>query len=107
MRKVKSDFGNTIINMLQFRDWLENRRDKDDEIFKWMWKAVETEARKIQMEKKEEKKRKKIKTMKIWNNKEEKTKLEEETRKLVPKQFHKWIKVFRKKASERIPTRKI
>jgi len=26
---------------------------------------------------------------------------------LVPKQFHKWIKVFRKKASERIPMRKV
>jgi len=34
-------------------------------------------------------------------------KSEEETRRLVPKQFHKWIKVFGKKVSERIPMRKI
>jgi len=26
---------------------------------------------------------------------------------LVPEQFHKWIKVFSKKQSERVPTRKI
>jgi len=39
---------------------------------------------------------------KIWDKKEEAARLEEEAKKLVPKQFHKWIKVFRKKASERM-----
>ena len=43
---------------------------------------------------------------KIWDEEEEAAKLEEEVKKLVPKQFHRWIKVFRKKASERMPTRK-
>ena len=34
-------------------------------------------------------------------------KSEEEARRLVPKQFYKWIKVFGKKASERMPMRKM
>ena len=43
---------------------------------------------------------------KIWDKKGEAEKLEEETKMLVPKRFHKWIKVFDKKQSERMPTRK-
>jgi len=34
-------------------------------------------------------------------------KLEEEVKKLVPERFHKWIKVFDKKQSEKMPTRKV
>ena len=34
-------------------------------------------------------------------------KLEEETKKLVPKKFHRWIKVFGKKQLERMPIRKL
>jgi len=34
-------------------------------------------------------------------------KLEEETEKLVPERFHKWIHVFDKKASERMSIRKL
>ena len=34
-------------------------------------------------------------------------KLEADAKKLVPEKFHKWIKVFRKKQSERMPMRKI
>jgi len=37
----------------------------------------------------------------IWDEKEE------EARRLVPKQFHKWIKVFGKKASEKMTMRKM
>ena len=33
--------------------------------------------------------------------------MEEEAKKLVPEKFHRWIKVFGKKQSERIPTRKL
>ena len=33
--------------------------------------------------------------------------LEKKAKKLVPKQFYKWIKIFRKKASERMPMRKM
>ena len=43
----------------------------------------------------------------IWDEEEEATKSEAEAKKLVPEQFHRWIKVFGKKQSERIPTRKI
>ena len=38
---------------------------------------------------------------------EEVVKLETEAKKLVPERFHKWIKVFGKKQSERMPTWKI
>ena len=38
----------------------------------------------------------------IWDEEEE-----AEAKKLVPEQFHKWIKVFGKKQSERMPIRKI
>jgi len=43
----------------------------------------------------------------IWDEKEEAMKLEAEAKKLVPEKFHKWIKVFGKKQSERMPTQKI
>ena len=32
---------------------------------------------------------------------------EEEVKKIVPEKFHQWIKVFGKKQSEKIPTRKL
>jgi len=44
---------------------------------------------------------------KIWDNKEEVVKSEEETKKLVPQRFHKWIYIFRKKASERMLMKKV
>ena len=43
----------------------------------------------------------------IWDKEEEAVKSEAEAKKLVPEKFHKWIKVFGKKQSERMPTRKI
>ena len=43
----------------------------------------------------------------IWDEEEEAAKLEAEAKKLVPERFHRWIKVFGKKQSERMPTRKI
>ena len=38
---MKSDFGNTIANILQFWNWLKNKRSKD-KILREVWKAVET-----------------------------------------------------------------
>ena len=67
------------------------------------------EAGKKREEKKKKKTRKKGKMMEvkkvaeeweIWDK-------EEEVKKLVPEKFHRWIKVFRKKKSERIPMRKM
>ena len=43
----------------------------------------------------------------IWEEEEEVAKSEAEAKRLVPEQFHWWIKVFGKKQSERIPTRKL
>jgi len=97
-----------------------------------VWKAMETNARKIgwekqkeeekkeEAEKKKEEKKKKNKPKKekvevrkiteeweIWDEEEEVAKSEVEARKLVPEKFHRWIKVFGKKQSERMPTRKL
>jgi len=41
---------------------------------------------------------------KIWNEEEKVARLEEEAKKLVLEKFHRWIKVFSKKQSERMPT---
>ena len=43
----------------------------------------------------------------IWNEEEEVARLETEAKKLVPVKFHKCIHIFRKKQSERMPTRKL
>jgi len=102
-----------------------------------MWKAVKTKARKIRVgkvkrrregrkknkkkvnkrKKKTRKKKPKKKQMmemkkvaeewEIWDKEEEAAKSEVEAKKLVSERFHKWIYVFGKKASERIPTRKL
>ena len=44
---------------------------------------------------------------KVFHNKEEAAKSEVEAKELVPEKFHKWIKVFEEKQSERMPMRKI
>jgi len=43
----------------------------------------------------------------IWEEEEETAKSEAEAKKLVPEKFHRWIKIFGKKQSERMPTRKL
>ena len=43
----------------------------------------------------------------IWDKEEEVAKSEAKAKKLVPEKFHRWIKVFRKKQSERMPMRKL
>ena len=83
-------------------------------------KQKEEEAKEKAERKREEKEKKRIKkkgkTMEvkkvveeweIWDEKEEVAKSEAEAKKLVPEKFHKWIKVFGKKQSERMPTRKL
>ena len=75
----------------------------------------EAEKRKEEKEKKKkkQKKRKTVEVRKIaeeweiWDEEEEAAKLEAEARKLVLEKFHQWIKVFGKKQSERMPTRKL
>jgi len=74
------------------------------------------EKRKEEREKEKKKKPKKEKTMEvrkvveeweIWDEEEEAAKSEEEAKKLVPENFHRWIKVFGKKQLERMSTRKL
>ena len=77
---------------------------------------VKEEAERRQKEKEKRKKQKKRKIVKvkriakeweIWDEEEETAGSEVEARKLVLEKFHLWIKVFGKKQSERMPTRKV
>ena len=82
-------------------------------------KQKEEEAREEAGKKREEEKKKKTKKGKmmeikkiveeweIWDEEEEAERSEAEAKKLVPERFHEWIKVFGKKQSERMPTRKV
>ena len=74
----------------------------------------ETEKRKEEKEKKKKQKkgrtvevRKIAEEWEIWDEEEEAAKSEAEARRLVLEKFHRWIKVFGKKQSERMPTRKL
>jgi len=85
------------------------------------WEKQKEEEAKEEAEKRKEKKEKKRKQKKerivevrkvaeeweIWNKEEEVAKSETEAKKLVLEKFHRWIKVFGKKQSERMPTRKL
>ena len=85
------------------------------------WEKQKEEEAKEEAERKRKEKEKKKKQRKggavevrkvaeeweIWDKEEEAAKSEAEARKLVPEKFHKWIKVFGKKQSERMPTRKV
>jgi len=77
---------------------------------------VKEEAGRRWEEKKKRKKQKKgkmvevkrmAKEWEIWNEEEKAAGSEVEARKLVLEKFHSWIKVFRKKQSERMPMRKV
>ena len=82
-----------------------------------MGEAKRREGKRESREEKEKKKkqrkgeavevRKVAEEWEIWDEGEEAVKSEAETRKLVPEKFHRWIKVFGKKQSERMPTRKL
>ena len=96
------------------KQWRPVQRKSDWE--KQKKEEAKEEAGKKQEEKDKKKKQKKEKTIEIkkvaeeweiWNEEEEAAKSEAEVKKLVPEQFHKWIKIFGKKQSKRIPTQKI
>ena len=71
------------------------------------------EHRITRTKKKKQKKRKTVEVKRvveeweIWDEEEEVAKSKVEVKKLVLEKFHKWIKVFSKKQSEWMPTRKI
>jgi len=73
----------------------------------------EAEKKREEKEKKQKKKQKRKKMMEvkkvveeweIWDEEEEAMKSEAEAKRLVPEKFHRWIKVFGKKQSERMLT---
>ena len=80
-------------------------------------KQKEEEAKEEVGRKREEKERRKkgkpmevkkvVEEWEIWDEEEEAAKSEEEAKKLVPEKFHRWMKGFGKKQSERMPTRKL
>ena len=48
-----------------------------------------------------------IEEWKFWDEKKKAIKLEKKTKKLISLRFYKWIQIFKKKVSERIPIKKI
>ena len=73
----------------------EEKRKEEKEEKKKLKKGRTVEVRKIAEE------------WEIWDEEEEVAKSEAEARKLVLEKFHWWIKMFGKKQSERMPTRKL
>ena len=74
------------------------------------WEKQKEEEAKEEVEKKKERTvevRKIAEEWEVWDEEEEAAKSEMEAKKLVPEKFHKWIKVFGKKQSERMPMRKL
>ena len=85
------------------------------------WKKQKEKEEKEEARKKREKKEKKkkqrrekmievkkvAKEWEIWKEEEEAARSKMEAKKLVLEKFHKWIKVFRRKQSKRIPIRKV
>ncbi len=65
------------------------------------------ERGKDKAKKKNSRGKKVIEEWEIWDEEERTAKLEIEVKKLVPERFHRWIKVFSKKQSERMLTQKI
>jgi len=77
------------------------------------WEKQKEEEKREEAGKKREEKGKMMEVKKvaekweIWDKEEEVAKSEVEAKKLMPEKFHRWIKVFRKRQSERIPMRKL
>ena len=74
----------------------------------WGGKSKRKKQRKEENKKKKTMEVKKVaEEWKIWDEEEEAAKSKMEAKKLVPEKFHKWIKVFGKKQSERMLMRKV
>ena len=86
----------------RFREsWVgKNRRKKRKEKAERQKKGKQKKGKTIEV-------RKVAEEWEIWDEEEEVAKSEVEAKKLVPEKFHKWIKVFGKKQSERISMKKI
>ena len=74
----------------------------------------EAERKQKEKDKKNKQKKRKMVEVKkiveeweIWDKEEEAARSEAEAKKMVPKKFHQWIKVFGRKQSERMPMKKV
>ena len=98
------------------RDQYRGSQDGRSKRKKRQGKRLGKGGKKRREEKEKKKKTKKRKTMEvkkvaeeweIWDEEDVAARSEEEVKKLVPEKFHKWIKVFGKKQSKRMPVRKV
>ena len=84
------------------------QKQKEEEAKKEAGKKREEKAKKQKKRKQKRRRTMEVKRIAeewgIWDKEEEAAKLEAEVKKLVPEQFHRWIKVFGKKQSERMLT---
>jgi len=87
------------------------QKQKEEEVKEEAGKRREKKAEKQKKKKPRKERTIEVKRVaeewKIWDEEEEAAKSEAEAKKLVLEKFHKWIKVFSKKQSERMPTKKI
>ena len=87
------------------------KKQKEEEAKEEAGKKREEKAERQKKKKPKKKKTIEVKRIaeewEIWDEEEEAAKSEAEAKKLVSEKFHKWIKVFGKKQSERMPTWKI
>ena len=85
--------------------WEKQKEEEAKEEAERKWE--EMEKKKKQRKGRAVEVRKVAEEWEIWDEEEEAVKSEAEARKLVLEKFHQWIKVFGKKQSERMPTRKL
>jgi len=81
----------------------KEEEEKEEAGMKW----DEKEKKKKQKKEKMVEVKRVMEEWEIWDEEEEAAKSEAEAKKMVPEKFHKWIKVFGKKQSEKMPTRKV
>jgi len=85
--------------------WKKQKEEKAKEEAGKKWE--EKEKRKKQKKGKMVEVKRVAEEWEIWDKEEEAVKSEAEAKMIVPEKFHKQIKVFSKKQSERMPTRKV
>jgi len=87
------------------------QKQKEEEAKEEAGKKREEKAKKQEKKKPKKERMMEVKRIaeewEIWDEEEEAAKSEAEAKKLVSERFHRWIKVFSKKQSERMSTRKI
>ena len=84
------------------------KKQKEEEVREEVGRKREEKHKKSQQKKRKIVEVKRVaEEWEIWHEEEEATKSEAEAKKIVPEKFYPWIKVFGKKQSERMLTRKV